>query len=65
VGLTSRWLELVAEHPVTRQAIFDLQLAATLLANGIRRIYTYDATHFASIPGLEALQPGASPAQTE
>lgn len=58
VGLTSRWLELVDEHPVTRQAIFDLQLAATLIANGVRRIYTFDATHFASIPEFEALEPG-------
>jgi predicted nucleic acid-binding protein len=58
VGLAARWLELVDRHPVTRQAIFDLQLAATLIANGVHRIYTYDATHFASVPDLEIVEPG-------
>jgi predicted nucleic acid-binding protein len=53
-----RVLALHAQHPqVTRQEIFDLHLAATMLANGITRIYTYNQQHFTPFPELTVLTP--------
>jgi predicted nucleic acid-binding protein len=37
--------------------IHDLALAATMLANGVSRIYTYDQEHFSRIPGIQVLTP--------
>lgn len=54
-GVTSRWLELVRSRPVRAGAIFDLQFAATVMANGIRRICTFNRQDFDYIPGLEVL----------
>lgn len=57
--LVARWIELVRRFPVTRQHIFDLQLAATILGNGINRLYTFNPNDFQSIPDLEILVPEA------
>jgi predicted nucleic acid-binding protein len=41
-------LDLLQQHPhVTRQDIFDLFLVATMMANGVTRIYTYNQQRFA------------------
>jgi uncharacterized protein len=40
------WLALLRSRPVTAGAVFDLQLAATMLANGVQRIYTYNTCDF-------------------
>lgn len=48
--LVDRWVALVRRQPVTRGAVFDVQLAATMLANGVRRIYTYNGAHFRQFP---------------
>jgi toxin-antitoxin system PIN domain toxin len=51
-------LELLRQHPeVTRQNIFDLFLVATMLANGVARIYTYNQQHFTRFAGIEVLTP--------
>jgi toxin-antitoxin system PIN domain toxin len=51
-------LSLLHRHPqVARQEIFDLFLVATMLANGITRIYTYNQQHFTRFAGIEALTP--------
>jgi len=55
--IVPRWMELVRRHPVKGGEIFDLQLAASMLGNGIRRIYTYNRTHFECFPEIEVLEP--------
>jgi predicted nucleic acid-binding protein len=40
------WLDLLRRHPVTGGDVFDLQLAATMIANGVQRIYTFNTTDF-------------------
>ncbi len=52
-------LELLKEYPLTGQAIFDLQLVATMLSNGVRRIYTYNQADFAKYREVEVLSPDA------
>ncbi len=55
--VVSRWADLARRHPVRGGAIYDLQLAATMLGNGIHRIYTYNRADFEAIEGLEVLAP--------
>jgi toxin-antitoxin system PIN domain toxin len=56
--ILQRVLALHAQHPqVTRQEIFDLYLAATMLSNGITRIYTYNQQHFTPFQELTVLTP--------
>jgi len=50
-------LELLKEHDISSQAIFDLQLVATMLINDVRRIYTYNIDHFESFSELTVLTP--------
>lgn len=52
-----RVLDLVAASRLTRQNIFDMALAATMLGNQVSQIYTYNARHFSKIPGISVLQP--------
>jgi predicted nucleic acid-binding protein len=37
------WMDLLRRRPVTGGDVFDLQIVATMQANGIRRIYTFNA----------------------
>ena len=53
----SRWLDLLTRHPVRGGAIFDLQLIATLMANGVERICTFNRQDFEGFPGLQVLTP--------
>lgn len=55
--IVSHWIELVRRRPVTRGAIFDVQLVATMLANGIKRIYTFDRSDFEQFTEIEVLVP--------
>jgi uncharacterized protein len=51
-------LDLMQQHPqVTRQDIFDLFLVATMMANGVTRIYTFNQQHFTRFAGVEVLTP--------
>jgi predicted nucleic acid-binding protein len=53
-----RVLALHAQHPqVARQDIFDLSLVATMLANRIACIYTYNQQHFTPFQELTVLTP--------
>ena len=54
---TSRWLEMLRFHPVRGGAVFDLQLIATLVANGVDRICTFNRADFEGFPGLEIVTP--------
>ena len=38
--IVDRWMALVRATPVTGPDIFDFQIAATMLGNGVSRIYT-------------------------
>jgi predicted nucleic acid-binding protein len=50
-------LELLHRHPVTGGDVFDLQIVATMRANGVGRIYTFNAADFAAFPELAIVMP--------
>jgi toxin-antitoxin system PIN domain toxin len=60
VDVVERWVTLLRRHPVTRERIFDVQLVATMLANGIDRIYTFNVRDFRPFPEIEAIEPKIS-----
>ncbi|MGA2115497.1 MAG: TA system VapC family ribonuclease toxin [Bryobacteraceae bacterium] len=51
------WMQLLQRHPVTGGDVFDLQIVATMQANGIQRIYTFNADDFQVFPELAVLTP--------
>ena len=51
------WMRLLQRHPVTGANIFDLQIVATMQANGINRIYTFNIDDFKVFPELTVLTP--------
>lgn len=51
------WLDLLRRRPVTGGDVFDLQLAATMLANHVQRIYTFNAADFEVFPELLVVTP--------
>ena len=55
----TRFVGLLVEGGLTSQRVFDALLAATMLDNGVTRIYTEDATHFARFAGVTAINPFA------
>ena len=50
-------LELLRRRPVAGGEIFDLQIVATMKANGILRIYTFNRDDFEPFPELDVLLP--------
>jgi toxin-antitoxin system PIN domain toxin len=44
--VVTRWVELCRKRPVRGAAIYDLQIAAVMLANGVQRICTFDTSDF-------------------
>lgn len=57
VDVVLRWGALVREQQLSASRVFDAQLAATILANGVHRIYTFDHKHFECFAELEVLTP--------
>ena len=51
------WMELLRRHPVRGGDVFDLQLVATMQANNVQRIYTFNAVDFEVFSELTALAP--------
>ena len=51
------WLDLLRRHPVTGGDVFDLQIVATMQANGIQRIYTFNHDGFEVFPELAVVIP--------
>jgi len=49
--------DLLRRRPVTGGDIFDLHLVATMKANGILRIYTFNREDFVVFPELEVITP--------
>ena len=55
--VVTRWMELVRSHPVKGNGVFDLQLVAMMLGNGVRKIHTFNRAHFERFPEIEVLTP--------
>jgi predicted nucleic acid-binding protein len=51
------WMDLLQRRPVTGADIFDLQLVAVMLANDVKRIYTFNNSDFEPFPELIVLKP--------
>jgi predicted nucleic acid-binding protein len=51
------WMELLRRHPVTGGDVFDLQIVATMQANGVQRIYTFNTDDFEVFPELTVVTP--------
>lgn len=51
------WLDLLRRRPVNGGAVFDLQLTAAMLANGVQRIYTYNTSDFEDFEELAVVEP--------
>jgi predicted nucleic acid-binding protein len=51
------WMSLVRRHPVTGADVFDLQIVATMRANDVRRIYTFNVRDFEMIAEISAVAP--------
>jgi predicted nucleic acid-binding protein len=51
------WLELLGQHPVIGADVFDLQIVASMQANGVGRIYTFNADDFASVANITVAVP--------
>lgn len=60
LDLVDRWAELVRRYPVTGRKVFDLQLVATMLGNGVKKMYTFNVTDFEPFPEVEVLLPEVS-----
>lgn len=52
-------MELLRRHPVTGGEVFDLQIVATMHANNIQRIYTFNAADFEAFPELMVVVPSS------
>jgi predicted nucleic acid-binding protein len=55
--VVGRWIALVQRTPVIGPAVFDLQIVATMLGNGVHRIYTFNRADFERVSELEVLTP--------
>jgi predicted nucleic acid-binding protein len=53
----TRLLELLKRNAVTGSDVFDLQIVATMKANNIQRIYTFNAVDFQKFPELVVVTP--------
>ncbi len=51
------WMSLVRRHPVTGADVFDLQIAATMQANDVQRIYTFNTSDFEMIGEISVVTP--------
>lgn len=56
-GVAIGWMELVERRPVTGAAVFDLQIVATMKANNVDRIYTFNTEDFGVFSELAVLTP--------
>lgn len=59
-----RWLNLAARYTLwTGQRIFDLQLVATMLGNGVQKLCTFNRVDFESIAEIELVSPESAQVQ--
>lgn len=57
VDIASRLVDLLRKYPATGGSVFDVQLVAAMLANGVTRIYTFDESDFERFDEIEVLTP--------
>jgi predicted nucleic acid-binding protein len=57
VHTVAGWLDLLRRHPVTGGDVFDLQIVATMQANGVQRIYTFNTADFEVFTELSVVMP--------
>jgi toxin-antitoxin system PIN domain toxin len=57
VDVVERVLDLVRRYRVTGSALFDFQIMATMLGNGLTRVYTYNRSDFEKVGEIEVLTP--------
>lgn len=57
VGAAAGWMALLQRGPVTGADIYDLQIVATMQANSVQRIYTFNTADFEIFAELEVLTP--------
>jgi toxin-antitoxin system PIN domain toxin len=57
LDLVSRWTALLRRHPVTGRKVFDVQLVATLLGNGVRKLSSFNRPDFEPFTEIEVLTP--------
>lgn len=55
--VVGEWMELVRRRPVTGANVFDLQIVATMLANRVHRIYTFNVGDFDVFPEITVVRP--------
>jgi len=55
--IIEKTLDLLKQHEITKQKIFDLQLVATMLANNVTHLYTYNHDDFSKFKEIEILIP--------
>jgi predicted nucleic acid-binding protein len=51
------WLDIVVRHQLKGKRIHDAHLLATMQANGVARILTFNPSDFPTIPGLSLIAP--------
>ena len=56
-GAVAGWMELLQRHPVKGGDISDLQIVATMLANVVQRIYTFNTDDFEAFSELSVVTP--------
>ncbi len=60
VDLPRRMLDLLRSRPVTGAKIFDVQIAATMLGNGVGTILTFNDRDFSGFETIEIVVPGSA-----
>jgi toxin-antitoxin system PIN domain toxin len=55
--LINRWAQLLRQNPATKKRAFDTQLVATMLGNGVKKIYTFNTADFQHFTGIQVLLP--------
>ncbi len=55
--VVSDWMEPLRRRPIAGGDVFDLQIAATMVANDVSRIYTFNAGDFEVFSELTVVQP--------
>lgn len=55
--VTERWMTLMRRRPMRGAAVFDLQIVAIMMANDVRRIWTFNVADFSQFPEIEVVKP--------
>jgi len=55
IDVVGRWCDLLRQRMVSGGDIFDLQLVATMLANGVHQIYTFNGDDFKDFTQIRVL----------